>query len=151
MLDVVAESDPAESAGTAHLVGWHLGGPRPLATYRLTIGDDELSGLFTCVGRRFDRVPATPTRPRPPAPVRQDMHELIASVMRRPIQEMALGRLARALSKTGPVIFTGDTFEGAVAGTEWLVRRRPTWLIRRRMTTFPVYPDARTVDVPPGA
>jgi hypothetical protein len=58
LLDFVAEDDPAELLGQAHLAGWMLGRLRPVATYRLMIGAAELPGLFTCVGRQFKPVVA---------------------------------------------------------------------------------------------
>ena len=57
-LDVVAEDDPTEFVGRAHLAGWLLHGRRPVPTYRLIIGGRELGGLFVWAGRRFERVPA---------------------------------------------------------------------------------------------
>jgi hypothetical protein len=147
MLDLVGEEVRAGTPGIAQHAGWQLQGYRPIVAYRMMTGGDELCGLFTCVGRRSELVPATPDRAGPPVPVKQRMHELIALLLESPIQELAMQRLARALSKTGPVIFKGFTFEGAEADGEWLVRRRPTRLVRRGMTTFPIYPDARTVDV----
>ena len=57
-LDVVAEDDPTEFVGRAHLAGWLLHGRRPVPTYRLIIGGRELGGLFGLAGRRFERVPA---------------------------------------------------------------------------------------------
>jgi hypothetical protein len=56
MLSVVAPNEPIELVGSAQLVGWMFDEHRPIATYRLTIGGHELSGLYTCVGRRFELV-----------------------------------------------------------------------------------------------
>jgi hypothetical protein len=56
---VVIDGDrPKGSMGRAYLVGWLLGGGRPVATYRLTIGGDEVPGLFIRAGRRFELVEA---------------------------------------------------------------------------------------------
>ncbi len=55
-LEVVAEADPAVTAGKAYLVGWMLERPRPIAMYRLIIGGQELAYLFTLVEGRFERV-----------------------------------------------------------------------------------------------
>jgi hypothetical protein len=57
-LDVVAEDDPAELLGRAHLSGWLIDGRRPVPTYRLLIGDEELPGLFTCFNLGFKLVEA---------------------------------------------------------------------------------------------
>jgi hypothetical protein len=57
-LDDIAEDNPA-AAGWARLVGWLLDGQRPIATYCLVIGGDELCSLFTRVGRRFDPIEVT--------------------------------------------------------------------------------------------
>jgi hypothetical protein len=58
MLSIVAPEDPVELVGSAQLVGWLFDKNRPIATYRLRIGGNELSGLYTCVGRRFELVVA---------------------------------------------------------------------------------------------
>ncbi len=54
-LVVVAAGHPARQLGRAYLAGCALDGGQEVATYRLVIDGDELSGLFIRVGRRFDR------------------------------------------------------------------------------------------------
>ena len=57
-LVVVAADRPANPLGRAYLAGCVLDGGREVATYRLVIEGDELSGLFVRVGRRFARLAA---------------------------------------------------------------------------------------------
>jgi hypothetical protein len=55
-INIVSETNPATARGQAFLSGWMLGGPVPLATYRLSIDEQEVAGTFICVSRRFERV-----------------------------------------------------------------------------------------------
>jgi hypothetical protein len=56
VLNVVSGTNHATLRGQAFLSDWTLGGRIPIATYRLTIDEQELAGTFICVSRRFKRV-----------------------------------------------------------------------------------------------
>jgi hypothetical protein len=56
---VVVDGDrPGKSLGRAFLAGWLLDGGSAVATYRLMIGGEELSGVFIRLGRRFEHIVA---------------------------------------------------------------------------------------------
>ncbi len=56
VLGVLEAADASVPVGRARLVGWVFDACGPVATFRLSVGAQELPDLFTCVDRQFREI-----------------------------------------------------------------------------------------------